>query len=327
MNSITKTKLSNEQIQILVEKAFGKGRKITGIEQFNDGWFNSIYSISFEIGEEVVLKVSPQSDIKVLSYEKDIMNTEVQIMWLLREATDIPVPQVYYYDKSRTLIGSEYYFMEKIKGVSFGKVKSQLSEEQKKRIEKELGNYNRKMNEIKRDKFGSIAVEEKRGTSWSEVFLGMLKDVLKDGKEYKVQLPFEYNYIEDLFEQRKFLFEAVSEPCLVHWDLHDGNVFINESFDKITGIIDFERAFYGDPLLEIYFGQFFDRKNFEEGYGKELINSKEEQCRRILYDLYLDLIMVIESQYRKVEDEGHIKWASGMVERDIRKLNEIQLAL
>jgi aminoglycoside phosphotransferase (APT) family kinase protein len=322
MNSITKTKLTKEQIERLVAQAFGEAKNITAIEEFNDGWFNSIYSISFEEGGEVVLKVSPPSDIKVLRYEKDIMNTEVKVMQLLRASTDLPVPEVYYYDRSRTLLDIEYYFMEKIKGIAYSKVKEKLTEEQRQLIERQLGACNRKLNEIKGDRFGSLAVEEKTGESWAEVFLGMVRDVLRDGEEYEVKLPYEYKHIEELFAQHKASFDKVNVPSLVHWDLHDGNVFVNESCDKIVGIIDFERAFYGDPLMEIYFGQFCDRRNFVEGYGKDLIASKEEERRRILYDLYLDLIMVIESKYRQFENEEHVKWAYGMVESDVRRLEE-----
>jgi aminoglycoside phosphotransferase (APT) family kinase protein len=50
------------------------------------------------------------------------MNTEVKVMQLLREYTDLPIPEVYYYDKSRTLIDSKYYFMEKIQGEAYSKV-------------------------------------------------------------------------------------------------------------------------------------------------------------------------------------------------------------
>lgn len=322
MNSITKTKLTKDQIERLVGQAFGEAKNIISIEEFNDGWFNSIYTISFEDGGEVVLKVSPTSDIKVLTYEKDIMNTEVKVMQLLRASTDLPVPEVYYYDRSRTLVDSEYYFMEKIKGPAYSKVKEKLSEEQRKFIERQLGACNRKLNEVKGDKFGSIAVEEKTGGSWAEVFLGMVRDVLRDAEAYEVKLPYEYKYIEELFDQHRASFDEVIIPSLVHWDLHDGNVFVNESCDKIVGIIDFERAFYGDPLIEVYFGQFYDRKNFVEGYGKELIATKEEQCRRILYDLYLDLIMVIECKYRQFDNEAQIKWAYDMVGRDVKRLEE-----
>jgi aminoglycoside phosphotransferase (APT) family kinase protein len=322
MNSITKTKLSKEQIESLVRKAFGEDKNITGIKEFNDGWFNAIYSISFEDNSEVVLKVSPTSDIRVLTYERDIMNTEVKVMQLLRESTDLPIPEVYYYDKSRTLIDSEYYFMEKIKGEAYNKVKEKLSKEQRLCIDKQIGACNRKINEIKRDRFGSIAVEEKTGTSWSEVFIGMVKDVLRNGEEYEVKLPYEYKYIETLFTEHKVSLDKVTEPCLVHWDLHEGNVFVNESYDKIVGIIDFERAFYGDPLIEFCFGKFYDRKNFVEGYGKDLIVSKEDECIRILYDLYLSLIMVIECKYRQFDNEDHVKWANGMLESDVKRLEE-----
>jgi hypothetical protein len=76
----------------------------------------------------------------------------------------------------------------------------------------------------------------------------------------------------------------------------------------VTGIIDFERAVWGDPLMEHYFSHFNKSPFFRQGYG--LFPTEPSQLARVkLYDLYLDLLLHIECAYRKYEDEGHIKWA------------------
>ena len=67
--------------------------------------------------------------------------------------------------------------------------------------------------------------------------------------------------------------DEVSEPALVHWDLWAGNVFVKDG--KITGITDFERALWGDPLMEHYFRMITEPKRpeaFLRGYGLSLIH-------------------------------------------------------
>jgi fructosamine-3-kinase len=42
----------------------------------------------------------------------------------------------------------------------------------------------------------------------------------------------------------------VTEPCLVHNDLWEGNVLLEPASGRVLGIVDLERALYGDPLLD-----------------------------------------------------------------------------
>ena len=108
----------------------------------------------------------------------------------------------------------------------------------------------------------------------------------------------------------------------MHWDLHDGNIFVNKETNEISGIIDFERAFWGDPLIEFYFGDFCEKDSFIEGYGINLFKEESSLSRRILYNIYLGLIMVIECKYRRVEDPEHLKWTHSNLEKEIIRLEK-----
>jgi fructosamine-3-kinase len=125
-----------------------------------------------------------------------------------------------------------------------------------------------------------------------------------------------YEEIEELIMCHKDIFDLVTTPCLVHWDLHDGNLFVDKS-GKINGIIDFERTIWADPLMEVYFGDFFDKKYFCEGYGSFITFTTEEILRRSAYNVYLYLIMVIEGTYRHYTDEGHKKWIYDTLEKEL----------
>jgi hypothetical protein len=66
----------------------------------------------------------------------------------------------------------------------------------------------------------------------------------------------------------------------------------------ITGILDCERALWGDPLMEINFGAFGVNPAVREGYGVDLLAGPDARTRRALYNAYLWLIMIIECTYR-----------------------------
>lgn len=322
MDSITKRKLKTEEILLLLRKAFGDKSEINSINELEDGWFNAIYLINLKNGEDVVLKVSPSSDVKILAYEERIMETEVKVMKLLQENYGLPVPKIYYYDNSKEIIDSEFYFMEKVEGIPYNQIKEELAMENRKKIEIQIGSLNKKINEIKNDEFGNFVLQDRRSKSWKEAFLDMVGLLLKDGQHIQVKLPRSYEYIMDLFKSNESAFDSVKEACLVHWDLHDGNIFVDKEKCEVTGIIDFERAFWGDPLIEFYFGEFTDKDSFIEGYGVDIRLEDTGLLRRILYNIYLDLIMVIECKYRKVEDLNHINWTVSALEKDIQILEK-----
>ena len=74
-----------------------------------------------------------------------------------------------------------------------------------------------------------------------------------------------------MFEAARGQLDEVTEPRYVEWDLWDSNVLVRDG--AIVGIIDHERAFYGDPLIEAGFvatqlPAFGDPTAFMRGYGQ-----------------------------------------------------------
>jgi aminoglycoside phosphotransferase (APT) family kinase protein len=138
----------------------------------------------------------------------------------------------------------------------------------------------------------------------------------------KVSLPLPY---EQLFQRLETAFDALDEvdtPRLVHWDLWDGNVFVDPATGQVSGLIDFERALWGDPLMEANFVFWQSSAAFLEGYGTPMLDTPAKQTRRLLYNLYLWLIMVIECYYREYENDNQEKWARGQLERDLERLSD-----
>jgi aminoglycoside phosphotransferase (APT) family kinase protein len=318
VQSLNKSKLSDIQMKSIINQAFGQS--IQSIEELSDGWANVAYVIDLQDGRKVVLKVAPSKDKLLMRCEKNNMNTEVEALRMVSQMGGVPIPHIYTYDPSCSLVPSEYFIMEYIVGTPLNKIKESLSTEEKGNIEEQLGEYNRRINSIKGSNFGYFHDSEGLKYSWTEVFRRLLNDVLADGQDAGVELPVSYADIEIEIEKRITALDEVTEPCLVHWDLWDGNIFIHEG--KISGIVDFERAIWGEPLFEYYFGKFGDSSSFEEGYGRGIVTDAERD-RRTLYDLYLDLIMVIECDFRKYEDQDHIKWATRNFEEGFKKLQKV----
>jgi hypothetical protein len=137
----------------------------------------------------------------------------------------------------------------------------------------------------------------------------LLQNVLVDGREMDVSLPLAY---EKLYARLAAAFPAldeISSPRLVHWDLWDGNIFLDPQTRAITGIVDFERVLWGDPLMEANFVFWRDSSAFMDGYARPMLDTPAKNTRRLLYNIYLWLIMIIACYYRKYENDTQEKWA------------------
>ena len=80
-------------------------------------------------------------------------------------------------------------------------------------------------------------------------------------------LPLDYGTLRRQVEAVAPALDDVRVPQLVHWDLWDGNIFVEPKTGQITGIIDFERALWGDPLMEFQYRTLEITPAYESGYG------------------------------------------------------------
>ncbi|MFX0119845.1 MAG: phosphotransferase family protein [Candidatus Hodarchaeota archaeon] len=333
MKSKSKKPLTFSEIQQVIEYSLGTP-KLGSIVELTDGWFNAAYSIELpDLDQEVVMKIAPPPEIKVLTYEKNIMQTEFQVYKLLKEKTDVPVPAILSYDFEHDILNRDFLILEKLKGVPWNKIKNNLSQEQNDQLKYQMGVYAAHINSNIGKYFGYFTDYDKSyNKNWEETFLNMVKNVLDDGILLDVKLPQTREKIMKLIEKRTETLDAVKIPQLVHWDLWEGNIFIKDKGSRnyvIEGIIDCERALWGDPLIEYEFINSPTNKAFLKGFEKgrkaKFEFSNNLKTRRRLYNVYLFLIMVTEAKsrgYHGSEALSIINWAKDQLQNNLTQLEE-----
>jgi aminoglycoside phosphotransferase (APT) family kinase protein len=302
----------------LIRNSFPDRKLLEWIE-LTEGFFNIAYLVRFQDGEELILKIAPDANMDIMTHEVNIMYSEVDSMQMIKHQGIIPVPEVVLADLSRSIIPSDYFFMRKLPGSSFQSQMEALSQEDKDEINYKVGAMNRKINEITGTKFGYYGQEDKQGTSWYLVFSSILKDALQDANRKSIDLPVEEKELLSLLVKDKILFDEVSIPKFIHWDLWAGNVFVKDGL--ITGLIDFERCLWGDILMEVGFRSCFLNPAFLKGYGFEELSASEQ--RRILwYDIYLFVICCLECDYRGYDTRDTYRWGSSMLKETFHKMKD-----
>ncbi|GGH77891.1 aminoglycoside phosphotransferase (APT) family kinase protein [Pullulanibacillus pueri] len=300
MKSITKAVLSNEDIHNIVTEHFGKETRTLAIEELTGGFFNTAYLLTLDNHFKVVLKVSPPHNVKVLRCERNIMKSEIAVLQLLKQQTDIPVPEVYAYHSRMNPCDHDYFLMEYISGVPLDQLYEQLTQEEFNVINQHLGILIKKIHNITGASFGYIFSDKRRFNTWGDAFIAFIRDLILDAAEANIELPIDGTDLINLIKSKKAFLDTVRTPRLVHRDLWWGNIFIEPKTLKITGITDCERSLFGDPLMDFVFGFVVDNKGFHNGYGHGSF-SPDETERLNLYTVYSLLLILVEGHYRQLK--------------------------
>jgi aminoglycoside phosphotransferase (APT) family kinase protein len=325
MDSFSKIPLSAAQAEAIVKQHFGSKCTLNAFEELREGYFNAAARLELRDGRKLVLKAAPPDEVRVMRYEKNLMKAEVEAMRLVGERTRVPVPVIVAYDTSRSLLPSDFFLMEFLPGTPFHKLRPQLAPEAQRRVERQMGRMTRELSAVTNPSFGYWAQPDAPGAGWRECFTRMLQGVLEDGYEMGVDLRQPYDQLYGAMERHFGVLEEVRTPCLVHWDLWDGNVFVDPSTLRITGLIDFERVMWADPLIEAVFafGKHDPNSAYVEGFGEKLFLDPNQVLRRMLYNAYLYLIMIIECTFRRYPTHDQENWSR---ERLAETLNALAAA-
>jgi fructosamine-3-kinase len=314
-NSITKNIKDEQAIVSMFHKAF-PDKDIEVMKELTEGFFNVAYSIALTDGSEVILKIAPSGVSDIMTYEINIMFSEVDSMKMVAKNTDIPVAEILFYDNSHTICDSDYFFMKKLDGKSFSSCMEAMTEEQKYKVLYQVGEYTATINRIKGNKFGYYGQPDKQGNQWFSVFKSMLKDTYYDADRKGIEIKVPQDELLAMLDKDRDIFKEVKEPKLVHWDLWAGNVFISE--DKVTGLIDFERCLWADELMEVGFRTCWYEKAFFDGYGIVELNHNQF-IRAEWYDIYLFLLFCLECDYRLYDNRWAYEYGTKMLLECVEK--------
>lgn len=314
MESITKNRQTPDTLRRMVAKAYGPDQVVEADDfasELGHGWFNVAYQVALRDGRQVVLKIAPPPGVSVMTYEHDMMGNEVTALTIVRERTAVPVPAVDFYDDSLELCDAPWFFMPFVEADNFGILaeEEKLSPAETDSYNEQLGAATAQLNAVVGPHFGRLAGPG--NPTWRQEFGRMIEDVLLDGERAGVDLGWDYDVVRSVIADHLDLMDAVTEPRFVEWDLWNSNTMVADG--RIVAIIDHERAFWGDPLIEAGFTGLDlpvigDPSAFLRGYGREQFTDAERGRRR-LYSLYLILIMVIETKYRGHDTPTQYDWA------------------
>lgn len=333
MKSITKNLLTEDKIRELAKINFGDSCEVRNITELKGGMFNAIYQMERNPeGDKIVLKVGVIPGTPLLTYEKNVMPTEVACFQMVAEQTTVPVPRILAYDFSKTHIKSNYFFMTSMEGVTLSSVMRKMDKANLNRIREELAGYLWQIHQIKGPYYGYFTEDKtKQYHTWEKAFLAMFAQLLSDAKEHHTKLP--YKRIQEALSQNASYLRELKQPALVEYDCHEGNIFVKEINGeyKIEGILDLERAFWGDPAADFPAAFVFSddiRKEpvfltaYQKAAGKHTFTEADAK-RDQLYRMYILTIMATEIfRYGPLYGKLQHMWAKHGIKKCLKALEK-----
>lgn len=306
--------------------------EVAELKVMSGGFFNSVLKVKTATGEKYIIKIAPSSNTEVLTYEQDLIKSEVYVYNLLENVKSVRFPKVYAYNYEN---GSPYKYaiMEFLDGDMLNQVK--LSREQYECVMRDLGKAMAEIHSVTCSGYGYTQNGLK--PTWKEAYLSMLENVIADGMRKNAKIPY-LNEIKEIIRKNEYVLDTVKMPSLIHFDLWAGNIMIKNGM--LYGLIDCERAMFGDVMGEFISLDFANpfrlekHKDLIEGYNsytKEKINfGREELIRLNFMKIYLGLIAWVEQYYRSSKfsamfyaGRSHAKLGLKRAIEELKKLNAV----
>lgn len=277
--------------------------QVTSVTPLSGGTFNDVFRVTLADGRRLILKVQPSPDFPLLAYEQGIMRTEALFYRLAGQRR--PVPAVVHAGFGRPGGARDFLLMTEIPGQPWPAVADQISSNDRRRLRGDLGRIVAGLQSMTGTQFGYPA--QPLAGSWREAFGGMLDAILTEADRYEVALPLPTEVIRRRAAGHESALDEVTTPVLVHFDLHDGNILVDAGDTaQITGIIDAERAFWGDPLADFVCLALLDDIHRDEEFlaayreaGGPVTLDGTSPVRLSLYRSYMYLIFLVEAGIRQ----------------------------
>ncbi|MFD5145066.1 phosphotransferase family protein [Streptomyces sp. NPDC058401] len=322
-----KRTLTHEQIARAIAHARGPDTRVTGSRELAGGTFNSVHLLTLDRGagrESAVLKVGPPAGTPLMTYEHALMRTEAEFYRRASAVPGLPVPRVLATGSDRTAIDGDHLLMTRLEGEPWARLRPGIGAEDQARLRAGLGRLVRGLHRVRGSSFGYPYADPPAGAagSWRTAFEAMLADVCADARRYRAPLPVDPDEVLGLVRARGRLLDQVKTPSLVHFDLWEGNILLAEREGRleITGILDGERSFWGDPLADLVstalFGDITRDPAFLSGYRSSPLTA-DERLRIAMYRTYLALIVLVEGVPRGYDPQARAPltaWAAADLE-------------
>ncbi|NVM04554.1 MAG: aminoglycoside phosphotransferase family protein [Candidatus Helarchaeota archaeon] len=279
--------IDKNTLELLILKHFSEEKSNITFYPITTGKFNASFIVKLK-NRDLVLRIAPPQDTGLIFYEKNMMAQEPGIHRIVRGKKGIPVPEIYIYDTSHSIVDSDYIIMEKIDGITATDAHF-LTKNQWDNVLYQIGEYLRELHSITAEEYGYLGEHHpmEPQKDWASAFRVMWNKMVNQIVDVEGYSKMEGEFFTELLDKYIEIFKHNPASSLLHMDIWHQNIILDRS-GKIVGIVDWDRALWGDVEIEFsvldYCG--ISESPFWKGYGKERNASENAHLRNVFYLLY-----------------------------------------
>ena len=241
--------ITSDQITALVQRAFGISTRIVTMDEIEGGTFNQVYRISLTEQPDVILRVAPPRRADQPWNETDLMRCEYHIQPYFAPIAAL-MPKIIFADFTHQVIDRDFMFQSFVQGDRWDHMEDALTPAEDEALWRQFGHMLKTIHSTTGDAFG-WPHPGKQFATWSETIVYALEQSLAE----LAQLNLNQSQTENLLiivNANRDMLDEIQQPCLLHGDLWSFNVLIDRTGEQLTisGILDADRAWWGDPLAE-----------------------------------------------------------------------------
>lgn len=282
--------ISADEISLTFSEYLGE-EIIHSSKLLDGGMFNTTYYVAYGVShKQAVLRLGPVNRHLLMGFEENLMEAEVYVCDTCHKL-EIPCSEVLAYDTSKRVIDRDLMIVKYIPSVVM--LKAGLSQSEKDRLYGRIGRYLCQLHQTEGKSFGFVSriLAGQCFDTWSEALCYEVDDILSRLEKRGGLTGEEASAVRKMYDDNRKLLDEIKIPHLLHTDLWEGNVLLDEQTHDIAAIIDGDRAVFGDIDFE-FSSPWMENPQILEGYGMNSRNVMDwgRQKRRELYLLFYTLI-------------------------------------
>lgn len=227
----------------MCRRAFGDGATVLDVTELSVGTYNSTYRVHLAGRDPVVLRVAPEPGRQARGDREAMRNEYAAAPYLA--GLGALVPRILAVDFTHQLVDRDYMFQALLRGVPASTALTTYPPS----YYRQLGAITRAIHDVRGTRFGSVV--DPAFATWSEAvrdhFTGTAVDFDDAGLDSA-----EVRRLVDAVDAHEAALDEVAEPRLLHGDLWQLNILVETDGAEatITGVLDHDRASWGDPLAD-----------------------------------------------------------------------------
>jgi hypothetical protein len=225
--------------------------EVRHVQHLDGGLFASVARVQLAHRVVAVKTGPPDGTTAMLDYERGVMRAEAEVLTIGSTRPALRLPELVHADFTRSVVDVDVLVTAFLEGDRWDACWERLHPDANISIARETGAALAAYASIRGPRFGFVSerAPEFSAATWERSFSTMLRSVT-DVAERAAALHRAAD-VRTVLERHRPSLRRVNTPRLVHGDLWSGNTIVDANRGVVSGVIDPERALWGDPLFDL----------------------------------------------------------------------------